>query len=114
MMKSLSIAAIALAAVAACGGGTDVPPAMTSASERAVIVPVRNAKLRVQYDTEMTEGIVFVTYADPVPGLADWLNLNRDVIPAVERVTGCRYRGAPLPDNQIMGDMGVGNVPVTC
>jgi len=66
------------------------------------------------YDQRDRASGVFLTYADPVPGLADWLNLNDDVLPAVERVTGCRYRGAPLPDNRIMGDMGVGNVPVTC
>lgn len=92
----------------------DGPPPISSETERAIIVPVGNANLRVQYDPAVTEGIAYVTYADPVPGIANWLNLNRDVLPAVERATGCRYRGAPLPDNQIMGDMGVGNVPLSC
>lgn len=113
-MKNAIAAMFCLAALSACGAGSDGPPQMTSASERAVVAQVRGVNLRIQYDTAMTEGIVFVAYAEPVPGMANWLNLNRDVIPTVEQVTGCRYRGAPLPDNQILGDMGVGNVPVSC
>jgi hypothetical protein len=113
-MKTFSMTLIAAALLSACGGGNDGPPPMTSATERAVIVSVRDVKLRVQHDAAMTDGVAYVTYMEPVPGMGSWLNLNRDVIPAVERATGCRYRGGPMPDNQIMGDMGVGNVPISC
>ncbi|MDX8347545.1 hypothetical protein SLH49_06050 [Cognatiyoonia sp. IB215446] len=113
-MKNILASLVCLVALAACGGGNDGPPPMTSASERAVVAQVRGVNLRIQYDTAMTEGVVFVTYAEPVPGMANWLSISRDVIPTVEQVTGCRYRGAPVPENQILGDIGVGNVPVSC
>ena len=113
-MKSTAIICLATLSLAGCAGGRgDTPPPMTGA-ERAIIVPVNGVNLRVQYDPTATSAAAVLTYMDPVPSMSNWLNFNRDIIPAVERATGCDVVGQPPAENQIMGDMGITRVPLSC
>ncbi len=111
-IRYAAIAATVL--LSACGGGSTTPPAATLATERAIIVPINGANVRVLYDTANAAGTAKLTYEEPVPTMAGWLNFNRDVIPAVEQATGCSVIGARPADNQIMGDMGVTMIPLGC
>lgn len=113
-MKTIAIICAGAISLAACSTSKgDMPPPMTGA-ERAIVVPVNGTNLRVQYDPTAASGAAVLTYQEPVPSMSGWLNFNRDIIPAVEQATGCDVVGAPPSENQIMGDMGITRIPLSC
>ncbi|MFQ1700185.1 hypothetical protein ACJ5NV_06280 [Loktanella agnita] len=113
-MKSIAIICLSTLALVSCSGSIDGTPPPVTGAERALVVPVNGVNLRVQYDPTDAAGAAILTYADPVPSMFGWLNINRDIIPAVERATGCDVVGAAPTDNQIMGDMGITRIPLSC
>ncbi|MQY41521.1 hypothetical protein GG681_02620 [Epibacterium sp. SM1969] len=113
-MKSIFLC-LAILSLTACNSTAPIgqPVEQRSATAKNLHVPVRNTHLRVQYDPAQTPTIAYLTYVGPV-SIADLLSINKEVIPAVQSVTGCRITAAPVADNRLLPSEGRTAVPLQC
>lgn len=111
----LLFSGIAILALSACGGPAPfaTPIEQHSASAKTVVVPVRNAKLRIQYDAASVPAKAVLTYVEPV-GISDLLFINKEVIPTIHAATGCRVVAPPVADNRLLPTEGRTTVPISC
>lgn len=114
-MKTIT-SILMLTALVACGQrqpplGT--PIQQTSTTAKTIVVPVRNTQLRIQYDPAAEPTIATLTYVAQ-PAMTDLLFINRDVIPALRRATGCSVAAPAVADNRLLPSEGRTRVPLNC
>lgn len=84
-----------------------------SATAKIVIVPIRTSQITMQYDPASTEPAATLSYDRTDVPIDELLFLNREVIPVVAQITGCTVT-AQVPDNQLLPDIGVTTIPLSC